>query len=88
MKLILKNLCFKSLYCKNFFKGTFFLPCNGFVNTVNARVLNTLGTMMLLETGSSSPCYPVIAGTAPAEQAAPRGISGGSTVSSSINVLY
>lgn len=77
-KLTLKNLGFRSLYCKKFFRGTFFLPYSGFLNTVNASVLNSLETMMPPETGSSSPCYPVFAGTAPAEQAAPRGISGGS----------
>lgn len=62
--------------------------CSGFLHAVSARVLNALEIIMPPETGSSSPCYPVIAGTAPAEQAAPSGISGGSAVSSSINVLY
>lgn len=73
MKLTLTNLCFKTLYCV--FKGATFLPHNGFLNTVNARVLNNLETMMPPEVGSSSPCYPVIAGVAAAEQAALETVS-------------
>lgn len=87
MKLTLTNLCFKNLYCIKLFKGTTSLPRNGFLNIVNARVLNNLGTMMPPEMGSSSPCYPVIA-VGPAEPAAVRDISGGSAVSSSINAVY
>lgn len=61
MKLTLTNLCFK---------GTTFLPCNGCLNIVNARVLNNLETVMPPEMGSSFPCYTVIAGVASAEPAA------------------
>lgn len=89
MKLTLTNLCFKKLYCIKLVKGTAFLPHNGFLNTLNVRVLNNLQTVMPPVMGSSSPGFPVIAGVASAEQAAYRDdVSRGSAISSSINALY
>lgn len=67
MKLTLTNLCFKNLHCIKLFKGTAFLPHNGFLNTVNVSVLNILETVMPPVMGSSPACFPVIAGVAPAE---------------------
>lgn len=66
----------------------FSLPRKDFPNSVNARVLNNLETVMPPEMRSSCPCSPAGAGVAPAEGAACRAISGGSAVSSSINVLH